>query len=276
MTAPSLSRFASLPDGLKLAAGTFTSIRVPPPNHVDAGTWGVALTVAPLIAGLLGVGAAIPGVALWALASRFDTETALTSMITGLAAVLTYAVATRALHFDGLIDTVDGFGSARTGDAALAVMRDPAMGAFGGVALVLAVLMQAAAWGQIVTTGSVWSTATVSAGALMLARAPLMWSTRVGTPAANGGLAHGLVGQFGAGLASAVGAVWTVAAGALLVLAGVQPAMAVAAVILVWAAAVGLRRAAIRRFAAVTGDVLGAIVEVGATVALVLAALGRT
>jgi adenosylcobinamide-GDP ribazoletransferase len=49
---------------------------------------------------------------------------------------------TRGLHLDGLADTVDGLGGGCTPEQRLAIMKDSRLGAFGGVALVLALLLK--------------------------------------------------------------------------------------------------------------------------------------
>jgi len=59
------------------------------------------------------------------------------------ALLLTLTVlATRGLHLDGLADTVDGLGGGTSPDKRLAIMKDSRLGAFGGVSLVLALLLK--------------------------------------------------------------------------------------------------------------------------------------
>ncbi len=48
------------------------------------------------------------------------------------------ALATGALHFDGLADTADGFGGGKSREDILRIMRDHAIGSYGGVALATA------------------------------------------------------------------------------------------------------------------------------------------
>ena len=65
-----------------------------------------------------------------------------------LAAVLVVALdawITGGLHFDGLADTADGLGGGRTAEDALRIMRDHAVGSYGTLAIVLAVLIKALA-----------------------------------------------------------------------------------------------------------------------------------
>jgi adenosylcobinamide-GDP ribazoletransferase len=56
------------------------------------------------------------------------------------------ALATGALHFDGLADMADGFGGGKTRDDVLRIMRDHAIGSYGGLALVLVVALKMAAY----------------------------------------------------------------------------------------------------------------------------------
>jgi cobalamin 5'-phosphate synthase/cobalamin synthase len=58
--------------------------------------------------------------------------------------VATGVLITGALHLDGLADTADGFGGGHTRDDVLRIMRDQAIGAYGGVALVLVLGLKAA------------------------------------------------------------------------------------------------------------------------------------
>ncbi|MGP9788627.1 adenosylcobinamide-GDP ribazoletransferase [Roseinatronobacter sp. NSM] len=54
------------------------------------------------------------------------------------------ALVTGGLHEDGLADAVDGMGGGRTPERALEIMRDSHIGSYGVLALVMAVLLQAA------------------------------------------------------------------------------------------------------------------------------------
>ncbi len=62
------------------------------------------------------------------------------------------AILTGALHFDGLADTADGFGGGRTRDDVLRIMRDHAIGSYGGVALILLAGLKTAASAQLLQT----------------------------------------------------------------------------------------------------------------------------
>ena len=56
--------------------------------------------------------------------------------------VATMALVTGCFHEDGLADVADGFGGGRTRERKLEIMKDSRIGTFGGVALVLALLLR--------------------------------------------------------------------------------------------------------------------------------------
>ncbi len=61
------------------------------------------------------------------------------------------ACLTGALHLDGLADMADGFGGGRTREDVLRIMRDHAIGSYGGVAIVLLLLFKAACLADLLT-----------------------------------------------------------------------------------------------------------------------------
>ena len=63
--------------------------------------------------------------------------------------VILDAIATGALHFDGLADTADGFGGGKSRDDILRIMRDHAIGSYGGVALALVVALKVMAYAAL-------------------------------------------------------------------------------------------------------------------------------
>ncbi len=262
-------------DGLRLGIGTFTAIPVPAPRAVDPPAWRIALLLAPLWGAGLGVLAGVLGATVWWLATAAGRQGPLVALLAGGLIFGAYALLTRGLHLDGLADTADGFASSRRGAAALAVMRDPALGALGGLTLTVVVLLAAAALGQLVSapeSGPALVVATVAA-VLLLARAPLPWITRRGTPAAESGLGRGAIGALTPIPAAAAGAGWTILGVVVLIGVGTSAWAAVAGAAGAWLVAVGLRTAAIRRFGVVNGDTLGAAVELAAVWLLVVVAL---
>ncbi|MQA25445.1 MAG: adenosylcobinamide-GDP ribazoletransferase [Micromonosporaceae bacterium] len=249
-------------DGLRLALTLFT-VAPARAGRVDRRAAAAAIGLAPLVGALLGVvlgGVAGSMVALGAPA-----------LLAAVAAVASGALLTRALHLDGLADTLDALGSYAPRERALAIMKQPDIGPFGVVGLVLALLAQVAAAAAILPRG--WLAAVAGlAVAAATGRLAVTWACRRGVPAAR---PEGL-GALVAGTAPwPVPAAWTVVVAALAVVAVPgRPWQGPAAVLAGLAAAALLARHAVRRFGGITGDVLGAVLEVGVTVTLVATAIG--
>jgi adenosylcobinamide-GDP ribazoletransferase len=191
-------------------------------------------------------------------------------LVAGAVTVALGALLTRGLHLDGLADTADALGSYRSGAAALDIMKKPDVGPFGVAALVLALLVQAAALAAL--PARPWA-ATLAAvvSATAAGRLAATWACRRGVPAARpeglGALVAGTVGPVP--LAIATAAVVAVAAGAV----PGRPWQGPAAVVTAIAVALVLTRHVVHRMGGITGDVLGAAIEVTATLAYVGLAL---
>ncbi|HZN75531.1 MAG TPA: adenosylcobinamide-GDP ribazoletransferase [Micromonosporaceae bacterium] len=234
-------------DGLRLALTTFTVAPVRA-GRVDRATAGTAMALAPLIGAALG---AVLGTVLLASVPR---------LLAGVLVVALAALLTRGLHLDGLADTVDALGSYRSREAALDVMRRPDIGPFGVVALVVTLLAQASA------LSAVPSPVVAVAVAMATGRLAAVWACRRGVPAAR---PDGL-GALVAGTVGAPTLALNTAAVALLAVVAVpgRPWQGPAAVAAALAIALLVTHHAVRRFGGITGDVLGALVEIGTTVAL--------
>lgn len=257
---------ASLLDGVRFAFGTLTVLpaRITRWDRPAARTGMACAPLAGLVVGLL---ATVPGVLLLLC----GTSPLLAAAVT----VAVPAALTRALHLDGLADTVDGLGSAKPADAALRIMKQSDIGPFGVVALVFVLLVQVAALAEVYADS--WIRGALAAVvAAVTARLAMTLASRDGVPPARpGGLGAAVAGVVPRGAAVAIG-VLTVALTAAAALplglpAAAQHATAVLAALL---AAEALLRRCVRRFDGVTGDVFGALAEVSATTALVVLALG--
>ena len=180
----------------------------------------------------------------------------------GIAIAVT-AVVTGAMHLDALADTADALG-AHTREAALAIMRDSRLGAFGVTALILDLLVKAAALAALLDRSGALP-AFVAAGALSRAASPPLAAT-LPYPRAEGGPGSVLTGRVGIA-APAVGAAVAVAVAAL---ATGTTGLLMAAAVTVSTLALALAYRA--WLGGATGDCLGAATEIGETVALVLAA----
>ena len=173
----------------------------------------------------------------------------------------TLALLTRGLHLDGLADLADGLGSRQPADAALAIMKRSDIGPFGVVTLVFTLLVQVAALAQAQALGR-GVPALIAAS--VAGRLALTWACRRGVPAARGsGLGALVAGSVPPAIPVALSAAALAAAYpfGIGVLAGVAAGVAVS---------LALTALAVRRLGGITGDVLGALVEV-ATAACLLA-----
>lgn len=247
-------------DAWLLATGTLTAVRVPSPSLVDRRTAGLAMVLAPLAVLPLGIAAA----AVVLVADRLG----LPPLATAYVVLLVLALGTRAFHWDGLADTADGLTASYSPARSLEVMRTGPVGPAGVVAVVLVAGLQAAALAAVVRHDRGWW----AVGLLVcVSRLSLALACVRGVPAARAdglGVTH-------------VGSVPVVAAVASLLACGVVVGLAghglgsvralLAGLLVMLAVVLALLLRCVRRLGGVTGDVLGAAVEVSFAV-LVLAA----
>jgi adenosylcobinamide-GDP ribazoletransferase len=245
-------------DGIRLALTTFTVAPVRP-GRVDRRSAGVAMALAPVVGALLGAVLAGAGLAATALGAP--------PLLAGVLTVGLGVLLTRGLHVDGLADTADGLGSYRDAAGTLEIMKRPDVGPFGVAAIVLALLVQAA--GAAAVLARPWPAALSGVVAATAAgRLAVAWACRRGVPAARpdglGALVAGTVGWL------------PLIAGAALVAALAVPGRAWSgplAVAVSLAAGLLFTHHVVRRIGGITGDVLGAVVEVSVSVAYVGLAL---
>lgn len=205
---------------------------------VAAATWGVRiLQLPPLMAGLIGF------------------------------ALL--ALGTRAFHLDGLADTVDGFGSGWDRERALSIMRGGDVGPMGVIALIIVAGLQSYGFGVLASNATGALTVVVI---ICLSRTALAVGCSRPVPSAR---PDGL-GATVAGSVPTAGVV-IIALSSLLILAAVGvldrgPAGAQVGVIAGCAGYAGcllMIRHAVKRLGGITGDVLGASVEITAAIMVV-------
>jgi adenosylcobinamide-GDP ribazoletransferase len=172
-------------------------------------------------------------------------------LIAAVLVVVLWAGVTGGLHLDGLADTLDGLGGGFSREEALAIMRDPGVGAYGVTGLLLVLLLKVAAVASL-PVDLRWRAVLV---APVLGRLAPLVLVRLCPPARADGAGHAFALSVGSGSLVAGGAV---AALVSLALVGPWGALLLGAVLAdAGAFAVYLRR----RLGGLTGDCLGALVE---------------
>lgn len=253
-------------DGLKLAFGTLTAIPMPAPTRIDRRVAGRAMALAPLTQ--------LPGVCLLSLWGWAVREAPVPALVAAAATLVALTLATRGMHLDGLADTADGWSASYDPVTALDVMRRGNIGPSGVAAVALVLLVDEAALASLLTTGRGVVLVCLS---LVASRQLLAWGCVVGVPSAR---------QEGLG-ATVAGTVQRSVVGlGFILLFGVStlashwsgstwwtgPIAAGSATI----GGVAVIRRAIRRLGGITGDVLGAVIEVSFAAALTASAIVLT
>ena len=239
-------------DALRLAFGTFTAWPVPAPRAVSKATAARALLLAPLAA--LTLGALAAGV-LWS-----GRELGLAPWPVAAVAVLVLALGSRGFHLDGLADTADGLTASYDRERSIAVMKTGDVGPAGAAAIVLILVVQI---GSLASLGMTPWAPVAAALVVAASRAAASLGCATGVAGASTGIGNVFTGAVPK---LAVAAQWFLVTAALMGAALlldldwwrglVAAAVAVVLTVLVVARAV-------RRIGGVTGDILGASIEVG-------------
>ncbi|MDI9431962.1 MAG: adenosylcobinamide-GDP ribazoletransferase [Planctomycetota bacterium] len=192
------------------------------------------------------------GAVLWLIAGLFAVLTPDWAMGPAGIVVAAGAVLTLFLHLDGLADWADGFLCGKDRERTLAIMKDPHLGAFGVVVLILALLMKWISVTRLIECGaSHWVVI-----ACVISRA-MQVDLAVALPYARA--QGGKVGPF---IEDAHGRHRMVALGGALCLTSLLGGPAgVLALVAAWLVARILARWFLRRVGGVTGDLLGAASE---------------
>jgi adenosylcobinamide-GDP ribazoletransferase len=236
---------------LRIAFGLLTTLPFPLPDDWSPGDSGRASVWYPLVGLVIGVLTWL----VWKGAMLLFP-----SLVAGIITLLAWVAMTGGLHLDGLADCCDGLLASASVERRLEIMKDPHLGAFGGIGLILVLLLKGAALAML--------TPATSFG-IMLAASLARWCI---LPAGLLPLARpsGMGADFSSGLQRSfiyMGAILPVGLALVLGMHGVIPLLAglAAAALVFWLAK--------SRIGGVTGDVFGMIIEVVETVALLVFAV---
>ena len=207
----------------------------------------------PVVGGLIGL---VIGLAYVAAGSVMP------SLLAAAVAIGVGLILTGAFHEDGLADTMDGFGGGVGPEETMRIMKDPASGVYGVAAIVMSLLLRILSISLLSSTVALVFLPAIHAmsrGGSIGLMALLKPASTAGLGAAHEGLNLRRQAVTGCLLAVLIGVAmigWWGAAFTILVALG--------------AAAIGMM--ARRRIQGYTGDVLGAVQQVGEVTSLVLAA----
>jgi adenosylcobinamide-GDP ribazoletransferase len=233
---------------LVVAVRYLTIVRLPGRAPQDAKALGRAAPWFPLVG--LGIGVALAAV-------ERVTSLLFPSLLSALLTVTAWKLLTGGLHLDGLADCLDGL-AGRDAAHRLAIMRDSRIGAFGAIGLILFLLLEIAAVAELPPAVRWRALLAVPA----IARAvPAVLARLFPAARAEG---HGAAFQAGARAVAAPIAL----ALALVVAGGAAGSAGLLATAAALVAALALAWFMALRLSGVTGDVLGAAIEVAELTAL--------
>jgi adenosylcobinamide-GDP ribazoletransferase len=222
----------------------------PGDHDLKRATW--ALPLAGIMIGLFGA------FAYW-VAFRLG----LAPLSAAVTALLATSMVTGCLHEDGLADTADGFGGGASPERKLAIMRDSRIGTFGVCALIASFALR---WSALVTLAEPAQVAAALIAAHVAARATLPALMRFVPPAR----ADGLSAQAGRPplICVIIAAILAIAALGL----ALAPMAAIVSMIGLAIAGVFMAWLSARQIGGQTGDVLGAVEQIGEVLVLLVAA----
>lgn len=243
---------------LNICAIFLTRMPLPMPMTVVKGEMSRALWAAPVVGGAVGaVGAAV----YWLMHILHVPDFPAAAL-----AVVATVAATGALHEDGLGDVADGFGGGATRERKLEIMRDSRIGTYGVCALVLSFMLRV---GVLASLGGPAPVAMALIAAHAGARAPMPAFMRLVPPAR----ADGMSAQ--AGKPPGASAIAAGVLGILVLMVCLGLATGTVAALLVACGFYAMAWLCRRQIGGQTGDVLGALEQLGEVTVLLVAVAAR-
>jgi len=237
---------------LRIAVGLMTTLPVKLPENWSAGDSGRASVWYPFVGLVVG---AITWLAWNGAILVFPP------WVAGVATLVVWVVVTGGLHLDGLADCCDGLLASTSVERRLEIMKDPHVGAFGMIGLVLVLLLKAAALGSLTPVSSL---------GILLAATLARWCI---LPAGLLPLARpsGMGADFALGFRGSY-IIWgAIPPLAIAILSGVHGVLSVLAGLGAGALTLWLAKS---RIGGVTGDVFGMVVEIVETIVLIAFLIG--
>ncbi|WP_228000936.1 adenosylcobinamide-GDP ribazoletransferase [Nocardia australiensis] len=247
-------------NSVRLTVSWLTVLPVRGPHEVDRTAARRAIALAPLVGALLGVTASgLLLVLTWVGAA---------APLAGLVVVAALALLTRGMHLDGLADTIDGLGSYGPPERARQIMKSGAAGPFGVAAIVFSIAIQAFSFAALAQHERWFA---------------VIFAVTIGRVAAVFACRHGLTAAPDSGFGALVaGTQNRLTITTWIAVALIASAFAVSehhwqgpvvAVVTLGIAAMLIRHCA-RRFGGLSGDILGAVIEVSVALAAAGLSLG--
>ena len=241
---------------LRLAVALLTRLPVDAPADPTDADLGRSVAFYPLVG--LGLGLVLAAAA--ALAGQGP------GLLAAVLVVTLWAAATGFLHLDGLADSADAWlGGHGDAERTLAILKDPYAGPAGVAAVVLALLIKVAALAPLLAAGGAAAALVVAAVLARAGAAGLLLTTAYVRPGGLGEVQAANLPRPAVWLAVGLSVLLA------LILGGVTgfAVLVFAGIVLVF-----LRWLMVRRLGGVTGDTLGAAIEIGEAVVLVVFAYG--
>ena len=225
-----------------IALSFLTVFRLPVSGEISPGDSGKCYSCFPVVGLLVGAMTALTVMVLRAVVP---------ALLLAAWACAFMTLVTRGFHLDGLADLADGLGGGYTAERRLEIMKESATGAFGSVALVLAILLKASAIYTLILARSRLAIAIVPS----LGRFAMVVAAYGSPCARTEGLAGSSVEHMTRG--TIVAALLLAVVFSLLLVGKLAPVFLAVALV----SAFAMRSLARRCLGGITGDVLGAVNE---------------